>query len=117
MSANERNRRIQVQRRSGGTDAAGQPLDDWVNHGEPLWAGIANETGLGAIRANLQANVSASIARYSFLVSFDAVQELGVDEGMRVMHDGVAFAIKGLTRDFKDRRKAYLVCEQGGEDG
>lgn len=116
MTARERNRRIQVQRRSAETDGAGQPIDDWVDVG-PLWAGIANESGLGAIRSSLQGNVSMSIARYSFLVSFEGARALGIDEGMRVLHDGEVFEVKGLTRDFKDRSRAFLICEQGGSDG
>lgn len=116
MTARARNRRILVQRRSGSVDDAGQPLDEWMDVG-PLWAGIANETGLGAIRSSLQGNVSASIARYSFLVNFEASRALGIDEGMRIIHDGDVFEVKGITRDFKDRRSAFLICEQGGNDG
>ena len=116
MTARARNRRILVQRRSDDVDGAGQPLDDWVDVG-PLWAGIANETGLGAIRSSLQGNLPASIARYSLEVSFEAARALGINEGMRVLHDGDVFDIKGITRDFRDRRKAYLICEQGGNDG
>ncbi|CAB3867529.1 hypothetical protein LMG26686_02785 [Achromobacter mucicolens] len=116
MTARARNRRILVQRRSGAVDEAGQPLDEWVNVG-PLWAGIANETGLGAIRSSLQGNVAQSIARYSFLVSFEAARALSIDEGMRVLHDGEIFEVKGITRDFKDRKSAFVICEQGGNDG
>ncbi|MNV34922.1 Phage head-tail joining protein [compost metagenome] len=116
MTARARNRRILVQRRSGAVDEAGQPLDEWVDVG-PLWAGIANETGLGAIRSSLQGNVSQSIARYSFLVSFEAARALGIDAGMRMLHDGEVFEVKGITRDFKDRKSAFVICEQGGNDG
>jgi len=116
MTARARNRRILVQRRSGSVDDAGQPLDEWVDVG-PLWAGIANETGLGAIRSSLQGNVSSSIARYSLEVSFEAARALGINEGMRVLHDGDVFEVKGITRDFRDRRKAFVICQQGGSDG
>lgn len=116
MTARARNRRILVQRRSGAVDDAGQPLDEWADVGL-LWAGIANETGLGAIRSSLQGNVSQSIARYSFLVSFEAARALGIDAGMRVLHDGEVFEVKGITRDFKDRKSAFVICEQGGNDG
>ncbi|MDH1522543.1 head-tail adaptor protein [Achromobacter mucicolens] len=116
MTARARNRRILIQRRSDEVDAAGQPLDEWVDVGE-IWAGIANETGLGAIRSSLLGHVSQSIARYSFAVSFEAARALGIDAGMRALHDGDAFEIKGVTRDFKDRRSAFVICEQGGNDG
>lgn len=116
MTARARNRRILIQRRPDGVDAAGQPLDEWVDVGE-IWAGIANETGLGAIRSSLVGNVSQSIARYSFEVSFEAAKALGIDPGMRVLHHDEVFEVKGITRDFNDRRRAFLICEQGGNDG
>ncbi|MFE0784065.1 phage head completion protein [Serratia bockelmannii] len=116
MTARARNRRILVQRRSGAVDDAGQPLDVGGAVG-PLGAVMAHETGVGAFRSSLQATVSASIARYSFLVSFEAARALGIDPGMRALHDGEVFEVKGITRDFKDRRNAFLICEQGGNDG
>lgn len=116
LAAGDLNRLIAIERRSAGVDAAGQPVDGWELVGE-LWASIANETGLGAIQSGLQGNVPASIARYSFLVRFVDVQELDVDAGMRVVENGEAFDIKGLTRDLKDRERAYIICEQGGNDG
>ncbi|MNW16601.1 hypothetical protein D3C71_2155010 [compost metagenome] len=50
-------------------------------------------------------------------MSFDAAKALGIDEGMRVIHDGTIFVVKGITRDFRDRKRAFLICEQGGNDG
>ena len=116
MRAGELNRRITIQKRVAGQDEAGQPLDSWEDVGS-LWAGIANETGLGAIKSSLQGNVPASIARYSFLVRFQSARELGIDAGMRVIHDGDVFEVKGITRDFDDRDKAFIICEQGGALG
>lgn len=116
LAAGGLNRRILIQRRADGTDEAGQPVMAWEDVGE-AWAGIANETGMGAIRSSLQGNVPASIARYSFLMRFAAVQALGVDAGMRIVHDGLLFDIKGITRDLKDREKAYILTEQGGNEG
>ena len=116
MRAGELTRRVRIERRVAGTDAAGQPIDVWEPIGE-LWAGIANETGLGAIRSALQGGVPASIARYSFLVRFEAARTLAVDAGMRIVHDGLVFEIKGLIRDLQDRERAYILAEQGGNAG
>ncbi len=116
MRAGEINRRIRIERRVQCQHSTGQPIDAWELVGE-IWAGIANETGLGAIRSSLQGNVPASIARYSFLIRFEAAKALGVDPGMRVVHDGLVFEIKGLTRDLESREKAFIICEQGGNDG
>lgn len=116
MRAGELNRRIAIQRRGGGTDETGQPLDEWVDAGT-IWANIANETGMGAIRSSLEGGVPTNIARYSFKVRFAEARALAVDAGMRISHDGQSFDIKGLTQDLKDREAAYILCEQGGNDG
>lgn len=116
LAAGGLNRRILIQRRADGVDDAGQPVMGWEDVGE-AWAGIANETGMGAIRSSLQGNVPSSIARYSFLLRFATVQALGVDAGMRIVHDGLLFDIKGITRDLKDREKAYILTEEGGNEG
>lgn len=116
--AGQLNRRIKLQLRAVGSDAAGQPNGAWtdVPNGE-LWAAIANETGLGAIRSSVAGNVPADIARYSFLIRFEAIARLGINANMRLLHDGEIFEVKGTTRDFKDRDKAYIICEQGGNAG
>lgn len=116
LAAGQLNRRVTLQKRTAGVDAVGQPLETWEDVGD-LWAGIANETGLGAIRSGLAGNVPASIARYSFLIRFAEVARLGIAADMRVLHDGVVFEVKGTTRDFKDRDKAFILCEQGGNNG
>lgn len=105
--------RIMIQVRSGGVDAAGQPEDTWADAG-PLWAGIANETGLGAIKSG---DVPAAIARYSFRVRYDDAVALGVDSSKRISFDGLYFEVKGMTRDLQKREYAYIVCEQGGSEG
>ncbi len=116
MRAGELNRRIRIERPGAGQDAAGQPVQGWelVDH---LWAGVAGETGLGAIRSSLQGGVPASIARYSFKVRFEAINRLGIDAGMRIVYDGLIFDVKGVTRDLKDRQAAYILTEQGGNSG
>ncbi|MDG2524644.1 phage head closure protein [Stenotrophomonas sp. HITSZ_GD] len=116
IAAGELNRRIRIERRGTGTDGWGQPIEEWALVGE-VWAGIGNETGMGAIRSSLQGNVPASIARYSFLVRFQTAQALAIDQGMRIVHDGLVFDIKGVTRDLKDRERAYILAEQGGNNG
>ena len=107
---------VQIERREGGVDEAGQPIDTWVLVVE-TWASPMNETGMGAIRSSLQGNVPASIARYSFLMPFETVQAYGIDAGMRIVHDGMTFEIKGVTRDLQHRDRAYILTEQGGNDG
>lgn len=116
LRAGELNRLVRIEKRVPGRDAAGQPLDTWELVGD-IWAGIANETGLGAIRSSLQGGVPTSIARYSLLVRYETANAMGIDAGMRAAHEDLTFEIKGLVRDLKHREKAYLLCEQGGSMG
>lgn len=107
---------VLVQRRTAGTDDTGQPLDVWESVG-PLYADIGSKTGFSAIDAAAQSGVPASIAAYSFLVRFADCQALGVNVGMRILHDGTPFDVKGVTRDFAKRDRAYIICEEGGSLG
>lgn len=116
MRAGQLNRRIEVQKPGTIRDEAGQPVDGWIPVG-PLMADIGNETGMGAIRSSLQGDAPASIARYSFLVRFSGARALGVDAGMRIVHDGDVFEVKGIARDYRNRDRAFILCEQGGNDG
>lgn len=116
MRAGQLRQLVILQRRATGTDALGQPLDTWEDVG-PLYADIAGKTGFSAIEAAAQTGVPASVATYSFLVRFSDCQEFGVDAGMRFLHDGVPFAVQGVTRDFARRDRAYIICDQGGALG
>lgn len=116
MRAGLLNRRVRIERRRAAVDDFGQPVDAWELVGE-LWASIANETGMGAIRSSLQSDVPTSIARYSFMVRFDAAKRLGIGPAMRIVHDGDVFDIRGMTRDHARRERAYILAEQGGNDG
>jgi len=116
MRAGELNRRVTIEAPGETQDEAGQPIAGWVKV-DDLWAGIANETGLGVIRSSLQGGVPTSIARYSFMVRFEAIRRLEINPGMRIVHDGLVFDIKGVTRDLKDRTKAFIITEQGGNSG
>lgn len=113
MRAGQLNQRIRIQRRTGGTDAAGQPLDTWEDvFPFDIPANIKGQSGLGAI-TGMQDNVPASIERYSFRLRFRE----GITDAMRVVHRGVAFDIRQVRMDFERRKWTDLVCEQGGNNG
>lgn len=116
MRAGQLRQRVTVQRPVSGVDDIGQPLDTWEAVGD-LYVNIAGKSGFSAIDSAAQTGVPASIASYSLLARFAEVQALGVDEGMRILHDGFVFEVKGITRDFNRRDRAYILCEQGGANG
>ena len=61
--------------------------------------------------------VPVPYSQYSFKVRLADVRSLGVTSGMRVVHDGLNFDIKGITQDLQKRDAAYIVAEQGGNEG
>ena len=115
MKAGRLNRRIAIEKLAGGVDAAGQPTTTWQHVGY-LWADIAHDTGKAAIRRTSD-QVPVPYSQYSFMVRLCDLRLLGVTDGMRVVHDSLKFDIKGITQDLKQRDAAFIVCEQGGNEG
>jgi SPP1 family predicted phage head-tail adaptor len=108
----ERNRLIQIERRSGDVDAANQPLDTWVLVME-RWSKPLTSTGMAAVRAAEQ-GVPATPSRYSFRINYTPT---GIDVGMRVNYKGTFFDIRDVRHDLSNREYTDLVCEQGGNNG
>ena len=110
LDAGKLNRRITIERRVAGEDAAGQPIEGW----EPVatvWADIRTPTGLGAVR-DMQGDIAASLTRYSIRIRFRE----GLDTGMRVVTQGQVFDVKQVRMDYAERIWTDLVCEvaEGG---
>lgn len=112
-NAGEYNRKIQVQRRSGAVDGSGQLLDDWITIHE-LWSKIKTETGMATIR---QAAAAQGVMTTTTRVSFRIRYRKGIDEGMRVFRNGVAYDILRVQTDEANREWTDLVCEEGGNAG
>lgn len=109
LAAGKLNRRITIERRVSGEDAAGQPIEGW----EPVatvWADIRTPTGLGAVR-DMQGDIAASITRYSIRIRYRE----GLDAGMRVLAQGEVFDIKQVRMDYAGRVWTDLVCEVGAD--
>ena len=110
LDAGKLNRRITIERRVAGEDAAGQPIEGW----EPVatvWADIRTPRGLGAVR-DMQGDIAASIARYSIGIRYLE----GLDSGMRIRTQGQVFDVKQVRMDYAERIWTDLVCEvaEGG---
>ncbi|THJ30944.1 head-tail adaptor protein [Lampropedia aestuarii] len=110
MEAGKLNRRITIQTRRQGHDAAGQPLDGWGNDLK-LWAWVKAPTGSGM--ANAQEGVARSITSYSIRVRYRP----SLDNSMRVLLKGVAYDVRLVSHDHAGREWTDLLCEVGGNDG
>ena len=114
MRAGQLNRRITVQAKPAGPDQGGQPHSEWTTVGQ-IWSSIRHETGASALRATQASGIPVSIVQYSVLVRFADAQRLGIQAGMRVLHDGHTFKINAVSRDFTQRDAVYLICEINNE--
>lgn len=97
-------------------DEAGQQLLTWTEIGT-LWVNPLHQTGAGAIRSRNQGNVATQLAQYSFKARYASVIALGIANAHRLVVDGLNFDVKDVIRDVARHEEAFLVCEQGGNDG
>lgn len=118
MKAGDLNRRITIQARVDGEDAAGQPLLSWVNY-DKTWADIRGYTGLGRIRvtgavsADAQ-NVSIRV-RYRTDLTFALRVCLNDDNDDPIEDD--PFDITHVELDRKGRVWTDMVSVGGTNDG
>lgn len=102
MHSQQRNTRIQLQRRQGG-GSLGHPSNDWEDIGSPLWANIRYGTGSETIRAGQ----IASQAQVSIRIGW----RTDITAAMRVLHKGTAYDIQAVLPDLQQRRHVDLVCK------
>lgn len=110
MRAGALNRRITIQQRDTGVDAAGQPLQTWSDFAK-VWTFPVGKTGLLVLKE--AGEVPLAVKQYSLRIRYRE----DINEGMRVVYRGYIFDIKQVRMDFSGREWADLICEQGGNNG
>lgn len=109
LDAGRMNRRVVIERRGAGEDAAGQPVESW----EPVasvYADIRAPSGLSGAR-DMQGDIAASLARYSVRIRFRD----DIDTTMRIRTQGQVFDIKQVRPDYAGRVYTDLICEVGAD--
>lgn len=102
MQAGRLNRRCTLQQPAAGFDELGQPIPGWTDVAT-LWADIRMKSGLESIKAGAPVSVVAASIRIRY--------RAGVNAGMRVMHNLVAYEIKAVMPDVSGRVFLDLACE------
>lgn len=103
MTIGSRRHLVQIQHRTTGRDALGQPLTTWVDVPPPEHADIRFLRGLEAIKAGAQASTAqVSIRVHHFRT------DLTTD--MRVVHQGVIYGVLAVLPDMQRRRYVDLQC-------
>lgn len=111
-AAGDRNRRIAIEVKSAGLDAANQEIETW-SHVMYRWARPLTATGMAAVRS-IQDGVPMVPGRYSWRINYTPT---GLHEGMRVNYKGMLFDIRDIRHDLANREYTDLVCEFGGNNG
>ena len=102
MQAGRLNRRCQLQSPSQSVDELGQPIPGWTDVAT-VWADIRMKSGLESIKAGAPVSVVTAAIRIRYLA--------GVNAGMRVVHNLVAYEIKAVMPDVSGRVFLDLACE------
>ena len=113
-SIGERNRRIEVQRRTVARDAANQPYDVWTTFWRP-WVKIIGATGMSAVRA-AENGQAATKGRYSMRANYKPPGYVDASTD-RVLFEGWAFDITDVRPDLENKEHTDIVCEQGAKRG
>ncbi|MYZ44213.1 phage head closure protein [Schauerella aestuarii] len=103
LRAGSLNRAVVIQKEIGEQDAAGQPVDAWVDVAT-AWANIAAKSGLEVAASDSQ----VSAARYSIRIRYRP----GITAAMRVIHAGAVYGIQAVLHDEAGRQHTDLVCER-----
>lgn len=102
MQAGRLNRRCTLQTPSTAQDDLGQPIPGWTDFAT-VWADIRMKSGLESIKAGAPVSVVPVSIRIRYLS--------GVNAGMRVVHNLVAYEIKAVMPDVSGRVFLDLACE------
>ena len=102
MQAGRLNRRCTLQSPSLSVDALGQPIPGWTDVAT-VWADIRMKSGLESIKAGAPVSVVQASVRIRY--------RSGVNAGMRLVHNLVAYDIKAVMPDIGGREYLDLVCE------
>lgn len=102
MQAGRLNRRCVLQAPGTAQDELGQPIPGWTDVAT-VWGDIRMKSGLESIKAGAPVSVVAASIRIRY--------RAGVNAGMRVVHNLVAYEIKAKLPDVSGREFLDLVCE------
>ena len=102
MQAGRLSRRCTLQAPGTTTDELGQPIPGWTDIAS-VWADIRMRSGLESIKAGAPVSVVAASIRIRY--------RAGVNAGMRVLHNLVAYEIKAVMPDVSGRVFLDLACE------
>lgn len=109
MEIGKLNRRIVIQSRDTGEDAAGQPVQTWTTLAT-VWADILGATGMGFIKSSVE---GVEVNAYSFRIRY----RTDVDAADRVVFGSQNYDVKSVRHDLAGKEWTDLVCQVSSPNG
>lgn len=113
LQAQKLNRRITIQRKVGGQDSLGQPVDQWVDVCK-LWAHIKTISGSGFVNQEFY-DGGKEVSRTT--ASIRVRKRDGITPDMRVLHQGQVYEVRVVLPDLQDNRYMDLGVAIGANEG
>ena len=107
MQAGQLTERILIQKKQGGYDAIGQPINEWVELME-CWSDVQHLSGLSTIKAD----AVTSVTKASMRIRKRAHRPMP-RAGMRVLYNGLVYDIRAVLPNRKHHYLDLLVETNG----
>jgi len=113
VAAGSLNKRVTIERKVPGKDAAGQPIQSWVEVCT-VWGRVRTQTGFGFVHAEFIASDAETVrTTASIRIRF----RNGLDTTMRVKVDGVIYEIKAILPDTTGKEFTDIAVAVGANQG
>ena len=103
MHAGQLNTPIEILKKSKLEDINGATTEIWVNHVQ-VWADFRHKSGM----SSLQADAVSETVKASVRIRY----RNDIDDGMRILANGMVYSIKAVLPDVNRNEYMDLVCEK-----
>ncbi|MDR5761953.1 phage head closure protein [Caballeronia sp. LZ035] len=108
MRAGDLDRRVRIERNSGGFDDIGQPIEGWTEVAT-VWGNVRMLTGKETLTSDADVGTASASIRIRYRTD--------ITNGMRAIVDGVVFNIGAPLPDLAGREYVDLPCTTGANNG
>lgn len=111
LSAGSLNVRVSLQRKSGGTDALGQPLNVWTEYAQ-VWASVVQLRGIERVTGGTEVDSASASIRIRYRMDVT-----NADRAVALSAGGQVFNINSVMPNAMSREYTDLVCTENANNG
>ena len=115
LKAQQLNRRVTFQKRSGARDEANQPRDEWVNVCR-IWCDINTVSGSSFVDREFMSS-DREVSRLTTSIRTRKRVRNDITADMRAVHGHTVYEIRVVMPDKQDDRFIDIGCASGASDG